>query len=248
MKNVIVLGSGRSGTSMVAGTLAAAGYYMGESLVEPRESNPKGFFESRVINRINERIMADAVPTRAEDDASMMHVPLPRQYWLANVPPEAPMRDDASIQREIAEQVAQQPYCFKDPRFCYTLDVWRPLVRKTVYVCVFREPAVTAASILKEVRFAPYLRTMRLSFEQAVALWTAMYRNVIDHLRHEGEWLFVQYEQLLEPAGVERLGAFVDAKLDAGFPEKRLKRTHSDATVGDGAAGVYAQLVELAGA
>jgi len=44
MKNCIILGSGRSGTSMVAGTLAKSGYFMGDNLYPARESNPKGFF------------------------------------------------------------------------------------------------------------------------------------------------------------------------------------------------------------
>jgi hypothetical protein len=46
MKTCIILGSGQSGTSMVAGTLAGAGYFMGERLYRPRESNPRGFLES----------------------------------------------------------------------------------------------------------------------------------------------------------------------------------------------------------
>jgi len=58
MKNCLILGSGRSGTSMLAGMLHQAGYYMGESFHQPRDSNPKGFFEWYRINRINEDILA----------------------------------------------------------------------------------------------------------------------------------------------------------------------------------------------
>jgi hypothetical protein len=54
MRDCIVLGSGRSGTSMVAGALAKAGYFMGDRLYPARDANPLGFFEAPEINSINE--------------------------------------------------------------------------------------------------------------------------------------------------------------------------------------------------
>ena len=58
MKNCIILGSGRSGTSMLGGILHNAGYFMGDNLYPPSISNPKGFFENPRINRINELILS----------------------------------------------------------------------------------------------------------------------------------------------------------------------------------------------
>ncbi|NIM13858.1 MAG: sulfotransferase family protein, partial [Candidatus Aminicenantes bacterium] len=55
MKNCLILGSGRSGTSMIAGILHKAGYFMGDNLYPPRSANPKGFFENWEINEINEK-------------------------------------------------------------------------------------------------------------------------------------------------------------------------------------------------
>ena len=51
------MGSGRSGTSMLAGILHQSGYFLGEGLYKPQESYPKGFFEYRSINSINEAIL-----------------------------------------------------------------------------------------------------------------------------------------------------------------------------------------------
>jgi hypothetical protein len=45
-KSILVLGSGRSGTSLASGILSKAGYYMGENLMPATHTNPKGFFES----------------------------------------------------------------------------------------------------------------------------------------------------------------------------------------------------------
>jgi hypothetical protein len=65
-RNLFILGSGRSGTSMVAGLFRNAGYFMGDKLHEPRHSNPLGFFEDAAVNNINESILAWRVypPTR----------------------------------------------------------------------------------------------------------------------------------------------------------------------------------------
>ena len=53
IRDGLILGSGRSGTSMLAGTLSAAGYYIGDCLIEANEANPKGFFEDYEVNAIN---------------------------------------------------------------------------------------------------------------------------------------------------------------------------------------------------
>ena len=58
MKNCLVIGSGRSGTSMVAGTLAGAGYFMGKNVRRKGDgSNPKGYFESYELGKVNEEIV-----------------------------------------------------------------------------------------------------------------------------------------------------------------------------------------------
>lgn len=246
MRNVIVTGSGRGGTSLVAGTLAGAGYHMGASLVEPRDANPKGFFESRSINAINEMILADAVPYRADDADEPAHVPQRRQYWLANVPPGSPLRDGPDITAQIDAAIARVPYCYKDPRFCYTLPVWQPRLVDACCVCVFRHPAATVASILKEAATAPYLATLRIDTNGAMALWQTMHRRVLDELRHTGDWLFIHADQMLSDRGLDRLTAFTGAAIDRSFPERGLQRSASDGPVPAAVASTYRELCELA--
>ena len=57
MNNCLILGFGRSGTSLLGGLLHHSGYFSGNHLHPARESNPKGFYEDVVINRINEHIL-----------------------------------------------------------------------------------------------------------------------------------------------------------------------------------------------
>src|SRR5262245_2147263 len=198
-RNCLILGSGRSGTSMLAGTLRLAGYYMGEHLIPADASNPRGYFEDDEINSINEALLAPVTP----------HLSRPNYgwRWLASVQVGTAIDCPPEIALRIEAQTAYSPFCFKDPRFCYTLPAWRPWLADTVYLCVFREPARTAQSILKECREADYLQGLPMDFIGAVEVWTRMYRHILEVHRHDGEWLFFHYAQLLADASIRRLEA-----------------------------------------
>src|ERR1043165_10164717 len=90
MKNCLILGSGRSGTSMAAGSLAKAGYFMGENLIAARKSNPKGFFEDVEVNMINEELLGYVVPARKHllGIEFFPSRPVEGQRWLSCVPVE----------------------------------------------------------------------------------------------------------------------------------------------------------------
>ncbi len=227
MRDVFILGSGRSGTSMIAGSLAAAGYHMGEHLVEPRACNPKGFWESRHINQLNEAIMRPAVPTRPESttDPILRRIPLPKQQWLAVVEPGATMHCDDPISTRITEAVSRRPFCYKDPRFCYTLDIWRPhLHGDEVFICVFRHPSAVAASIVKHHAASRYLHSMDIDHAGALEVFCSAYRWVFSQPRDDENWLFIHYEQAMQPDGMQRVAELTGASLDASFPEQDLQR------------------------
>ena len=59
MRNIIVLGMHRSGTSMVAGALASSGVYVGrdEELLADQADNPLGFWERRDVVDFDEHIL-----------------------------------------------------------------------------------------------------------------------------------------------------------------------------------------------
>ncbi|HUJ10141.1 MAG TPA: hypothetical protein VL171_08955 [Verrucomicrobiae bacterium] len=249
MHNCFVMGSGRSGTSMVAGTLSQAGYFMGEDIIKPTASNPKGYYESAQVEAINESLLLPIVPRNhgGLPGKLLRRRPGRFQLWLACVPVGQRIPCDQSLAGRIQAAVKQQPFCFKDPRFCYTLPAWRPYLRDMVFVCVFREPAVTAESVLKNCRDEPYLKTLPMTFQQALEVWTLMYRHILSIHRHEGSWLFLHYNQVLRGDGLDRLASFVDAPVDRSFPDRSLKRSFSQRRVPMAARRVYRELCELAG-
>ncbi|MBK8139367.1 MAG: sulfotransferase [Chloroflexi bacterium] len=260
MRNCLVLGAGRSGTSMVAGTLSEAGYYMGDTMMPATEANPKGFFESREVEALNEDLIrtmlqptlrerlsrwAGLVPPQPNfEDAA----PWAKVLWLAMVAPEREPAVSTAKAERIARLTHHEPYCLKDPRLCYTLPAWRKHLQNTVFICVFREPATTATSILKEVEREDYLKGIRLSYRQALEIWMCNYRHILEKHRHQGDWMFLHYNQVLTSDGLDRIAALTGAKVNRDFPDERLARTTADDSLTPlPIRRVYQQLCELAG-
>src|SRR5271170_6033912 len=166
MRNVIILGSGRSGTSMTTGVLAGAGYFMGHKMSNVgRINNPYGNYEDQEINSLNERLLAQVVPGPEVVDNVLCHRDRPRanQRWLAKLPVGTEIPLVADMIPKMRELTSHGPYCFKDPRFSYTLPVWRPFLTDAIFLCVFREPHKTVQSILKQLRDAPHLRGLEMN-------------------------------------------------------------------------------------
>jgi hypothetical protein len=250
LRNVIIMGSGRSGTSLTAGLLAGTGYFMGDHLNPANETNPKGQFEDREINGINEELLAQITPGRPPLLGRWLfrHRPVQWQRWLARVPVGTPLAVAPAMSERMGRFVQREPYCFKDPRFSYTLPAWRPLLKQgTAFVCVFRDPAVTAQSIRKQACFAQHLNNFSINFTRAVEVWTLMYRHILEIHRHRGDWLFLHYRQILGGEGLDRLEAFTGAMVDRSFPDASLRRSSSNRPVSGEARAVYQQLCELAG-
>ena len=60
VKLVIVTGSGRSGTSTVAGTLKMLGSYVPQPEISPNEANPRGYFEPKWTVAFHKKVLAQA--------------------------------------------------------------------------------------------------------------------------------------------------------------------------------------------
>src|SRR5579875_1256834 len=258
MRNCLILGSGRSGTSLAAGLLARAGYFMGDLVDEAglRPANPKGQFEDHEINAINEDLIAGPMrkyrrrlttklfrPQRRRD--LNMHYP---QRWLAALPPSVKIATTPEITRRIEAVTARQPYCFKDPRFSYTLGAWRPFVTDAVFICAFRHPAITAASIVTECATANYLSDVAMNRDWALRIWYDIYRYILK-IQHPagGHWIFVHYDQLMDGSRWDEIEAALHAPIDRGFAEPALRRSQASGAVPAKALKIYRRLCELAG-
>jgi hypothetical protein len=175
----MVLGTHRSGTSVVAHVLEALGLQLctGEERAGGDAANPAGYFESRTIVACNDLLLAAA-------DA---------RWWC---PPRGREWAVALRARPVAEALANAfrgahaggPWACKDPRLCLTADLWwRALGIPRVAVVVLRGPLEVAQSLERWHHFAvPY----------GLALWERCLRETV--LACAGAAVYVdEYERLV---------------------------------------------------
>jgi hypothetical protein len=255
------MGAGRSGTSMLSGILHQAGYFMGDKLYLPKESNPKGFFEWKEINGINEEILSNfgkslySTILKRVFKRYTVKAPGKNQRWLLELPVKVIVNNaDPKIEEKIREVGKHEPFCYKDPRFSYTLPVWRQLLPPgTVYICIFREPNVTVESILKECCSRDYLANLSINRKDAYRVWAAIHSHILSHyigfqsIDKNPHFFFVHYNQIYDGSALPSLARFLDAPLSDDFVEKELKRTVANGPIPPKAETIYLRLCELAG-
>src|SRR5215470_5321484 len=100
--------------------------------------------------------------------------------------------------------------------------------------------------MVKDTRDAPYLHSLELDLPTALDVWRLQYRHVLDVHRHDGEWLFMHYDQAMDGSGLDRLEAALGAKVDRGFADPALKRTPAGGDVPAAIGDTYRELCELA--
>ncbi len=251
-RNCLILGSGRSGTSMAAGLLAHAGYFMGDEIWPANEGNPKGQFEDREVNTINDRLIAVSAGAAPRRLRTLLFGEAPvlgdLQHWVAVLPPGRAISCAPEMRKRIEALTARQPFCFKDPRFSYTLAAWRPYLADSLLLCVFRDPSVTAHSMVRECAAADYMKSVALDAPWALRVWEAMYRWILEvHRPQGGNWLFVHYDQLLDHSAYARLEGLLGVRLDRDFATAELNRSRPTVAVPWRVARLYRQLCALAG-
>jgi hypothetical protein len=126
------------------------------------------------------------------------------------------------------------------------LPVWRRFLSDPVFLCIFRDPARTANSMVKECRTAAYLEGFSLDYAGAIEVWTLMYRHVLEIHRRAGEWHYFHYDQLFGAASLARLEAALGVRVDRGHANPQLNRSPATGYPGQTALRLYDSLCELA--
>ena len=123
----------RSGTSLLTGTLQAAGLHLGD-VNDFARHNRKGNKEQGEFRRVNEALLAAA--------GTSWKIPPPGQVVWSEA--------HLAWGRELVAryEAGPRPWGFKDPRTVFTVDGWQRLAPQARRVGVFRHPSLVVASLL----------------------------------------------------------------------------------------------------
>ena len=141
---ILVLGMHRSGTSFLVRALNLSGLWVGRdaelSSVEGRAQagNPKGNYENREVNVINNAILA-------RSGGAWFNPP----SYVQSSEADAPRMRGLCAALEAGRPASFARWGWKDPRTLLTLDLWlRAIGRPAFVVASFRHPASCARSLL----------------------------------------------------------------------------------------------------
>jgi hypothetical protein len=139
---VLVVGSGRSGTSLLAGTLQRLGMHVPQPEVPPDQSNPQGFAEPQWVVDFHDRLLARSGLHMADARPGAWMLGQEHSY-------------DAEVRSELAEWLAGQfaigdQLVVKDPRLLWFVSLWLAsagdLGVEPAFVTVLRHPSQVVGS------------------------------------------------------------------------------------------------------
>ena len=201
----------RSGTSLLAGIFGRRGYFLGDAaaLHAGDDHNPSGYWEAKPLIEANVALLAragfDAHNTwlfRAITDTEAQRI-----SRLTTVPTDIHL---------VARFRAQRPWIWKDPRLCYTLGYWWPLLdpATTRVLLVTRDPRSIWRSFVR-LGWRDNSEANRRDVHDRVDAHIHAARRAIEGLSIPH--LNIDYDRLLaEPdAMAERLAEFLDTPFTA---------------------------------
>ena len=238
----MVVGAGRSGTSLVAGLLADAGLTTGHDLIPASDANPTGFHEDVDVNVLNDELLAPFLGPEHRRSGT-------RLAWLAALDAGSEPVADADQRVRMAHLIRDRPFCVKDPRLCHTLDAWRPVLPADVaYVAVFRHPASVVRSVQDWARRdLGYFADFDVADAQLHRTWASAYTRIVEHHSSDGDWTFVDAADLVQTGDTGPLAAAIGSPVPNHRIDGALRRSHREGEpVPDALADLYAELLTRA--
>lgn len=188
---VLVSGSGRSGTSSLAGSLKRLGLHVPQPEVEPSETNPRGFYEPQWVIDFHKRHLKELALFNIDSRPAAVDLVA---HYTASGTPAAELREWLSGQLEADQLVVKDPHAF------WFAQVWEQvsgeLGADLRWLTALRHPAEVVGS-----RDIAYLSSqsddLRLTKETSnVAGWVHA-ALLTERAGRGGKRAFVRYTDLL---------------------------------------------------
>jgi hypothetical protein len=207
MRNCLIFGSGRCGTSALAGALAHSGVYVGLHPMGPTSQMPLGYWEDRWINAWNNQLLSQVCDYKG--------------LFIAPVPLEAGQKmalakfsDPVRVQR----MFWFTPYALKDPRFAFTYKAWKPLlVQPNVCIVLFRNPSDFVDSALRLRSDHSIIASQRDALE---TMWENSYQHVLAN--DDGTFCYIEHEEIINGNAKSYLERLLGYPIKWSFIEPKL--------------------------
>jgi hypothetical protein len=226
-KSVIVVGMPRTGTSLAAATFVRKNFFVvpddaGDMQV-PDEDNPFGYWEARALTKHNARILNDA-GFSSENTWMYQAISQEETDRIATLTPRHEHREYLAMFNEHC------PWVWKDPRLCYTLRYWWPLMdaNRTGVLFLRRDPEAIYQSFRRVNFCAPGPSARR-----------DVYRRIEHHLQTASDTIAalkiphiaLDYRDFLDApeATAARLSAFFEIAVETGDLNVRRELDHGRA-------------------
>jgi len=199
-KNVIILTSGLSGSSVLTGLIARGGYWTGDATFRKPDYDT---FENRELIELNKGLFREVDYT---GNYAFDFSPVALQRIAELFP-----RIDSGPYRSFLQRCEDhRPWIWKDPRLWLTIRFWKNLLDfdSTAFILLTRDPTQAWISSL--------LRRQITTYRYARTYEENIHRSLLDFLRDNGlSHLHVEYEDLIEnpEAVIGRLNAHLSSTL-----------------------------------
>lgn len=148
---IIILGPGRSGTSLLTRLLGTMGMKISENLSQPNLSNIEGFAEDTDIVNLHKKLLIDI--------NAHPYLPLPDNWMNTNAAQEATNKIKQILNRE--SNLNSTIWGFKDPRINAFLPLWFKVLNSLRYTPIFvlsvRSVSAVAISCFKQYGTSQYI-------------------------------------------------------------------------------------------
>jgi len=134
-KTFLIIGEGRSGTSLTAHLLKEMGVYMGDRLKGANHGNKDGYWENSDFVNLNIKILED-------NEFDINKYPVPRPAFVE----KEGKKYDEEI-KEMVKKYQKGTWGAKDPRFLYTFPLYEPYMEDVHFIVCYRNPVSVALSL-----------------------------------------------------------------------------------------------------
>jgi hypothetical protein len=198
-KNIIILTSGLTGSSVLTGLISRAGYWMGDATFQKEYDR----HENKELIELNLRIFEQAGYAANQ----VTEFPEDAVQRIGSIPDHA----GAEVYRMFLKKCdAHQPWIWKDPRLCVTIRYWKRFL--DLNSCKFI--VLTRGS--GQLWFSAILRRKIISYRDSRAYERHIRRSALDFLQsHDASYLEVRYEDLIvrPDQTIAKLNSFLESTL-----------------------------------